>query len=423
MSNTPIPPEWSWVNLSSLTAELESGGRPKGGVRGITDGVPSIGGEHLTKDGGFDFSSIRYVPKTFADKLTRGWIKPEDILIVKDGATTGKTSFIDTSFPFPSAIVNEHVFRLRGNQNIILQKYLFYFLYSQIGQEMILSAFRGSAQGGINQGFQEAVDIPIPFYDNPTKSIETQSNIVQRLEGVLIEIRRAQDLHNSIGVNINSIFNIALENVIDEVLLSSPISLPLNDFGTAFNGRAGKSGKSEIRVYKTKHVYPFSLKDTDPSYLESDKVEKYPADRFLRKDDVLICNIGRGVLGRVCYVDEILNEKNTVDTSIMILRTDNRCLGNWLAFYLYSKRGQKDILAREKGIRFADLRGQTHLYPRDMLSVEIPLPPINIQQRIVTYLKAVIDETIEIKKAHKENSELLTQLKQSFLIQAFRGEL
>ena len=57
-----LPEKWEWISLSSLVSELETGSRPKGGVRGITDGVLSVGGEHLNSNGGFDFSTPRYVP-------------------------------------------------------------------------------------------------------------------------------------------------------------------------------------------------------------------------------------------------------------------------------------------------------------------------------------------------------------------------
>ena len=44
---------------------LESGSRPKGGVGGILDGIPSLGGEHLNTDGGFTFEKIKYIPEDF----------------------------------------------------------------------------------------------------------------------------------------------------------------------------------------------------------------------------------------------------------------------------------------------------------------------------------------------------------------------
>lgn len=185
MERFELPDGWEWMNLPSLVTELESGGRPKGGVKKIASGIPSIGGEHLASDGGFNFSTPRYVPESFASKMNKGWVKPFDILIVKDGATTGKTSFVDDKFPFQKAVLNEHVFRLRVSPEKVEQKYLFWFLYGYDGQKMIDSAFRGSAQGGINQAFVEAVQVPLP-------PIPEQHRIVKKIESLFAKARTAR---------------------------------------------------------------------------------------------------------------------------------------------------------------------------------------------------------------------------------------
>jgi type I restriction enzyme, S subunit len=184
--NNGIPHNWKAMPLSDLLDSLESGSRPRGGVRGIKHGIPSIGGEHLKYDGTFDFSSIKYVPREFASKMTKGRIKINDILVVKDGATTGKTSFVDSNFPFRDAVVNEHVFICRPT-NKINSKYLFYFLSSKDGQERILENFKGSAQGGINQSFAPNTEVPVA-------SVGLQERIVEKLEKVLahVDISRAR---------------------------------------------------------------------------------------------------------------------------------------------------------------------------------------------------------------------------------------
>ena len=107
----------------------------------------------------------------------------------------------------------------------------------------------------------------------------------------------------------------------------------------------------------------------------------------------------------------------------MIIRTDARCLGKWLFYYLYSRRGQAEILAREKGIAFADKRGQTHLYPRDMLTVPVPLPSPAEQHRIVAYLDSVQAHVTALKQAQADIDAELHRLEQAILDRAFRGEL
>jgi len=128
--NEQLPDGWVEVALENLLESLESGSRPKGGVRGISEGLPSIGGEHLNYNGGFNFDTMKFIPPEFAAGMNQGKIQRDDILIVKDGATTGKTVLVDESFPYEKAYVNEHVFicRLFGHLNA---KYIFYYLWSE----------------------------------------------------------------------------------------------------------------------------------------------------------------------------------------------------------------------------------------------------------------------------------------------------
>jgi type I restriction enzyme, S subunit len=178
MSN--LPQGWATCNLDTVLTSLESGSRPKGGVRGIENGVPSIGGEHLTYKGTFDFSSIKYVPEKFAGKMKQGHIKPNDILIVKDGATTGKIAFVNKNFPFLNAVVNEHVFICRPS-NQIEPRFLFRYLISREGQDRILENFRGSAQGGITLSFAPNTEVVLA-------PLNEQRRIVAKLEKLLQKV-------------------------------------------------------------------------------------------------------------------------------------------------------------------------------------------------------------------------------------------
>lgn len=154
---------------------LESGARPRGGVRGILDGIPSLGGEHLNADGGFNFEKIKFIPEEFFKSLNNGHIEPNDIIVVKDGATTGKTSFVDNNFPHQRAAVNEHCFIVRVDPEIALPKFVFYYLFSSEGQGQILSDFRGATVGGISRNFPLKVNVPIP-------SLVEQAQIVSKIE-------------------------------------------------------------------------------------------------------------------------------------------------------------------------------------------------------------------------------------------------
>jgi len=159
-NNADLPRGWIWTNVDNILLTLQSGGRPKGGVRGIKEGIPSVGGEHLLYNGGFNFDELRYVPQEFYRNMSRGKIQKYDVLVVKDGATTGKTAFVSDSFPFSEAAVNEHVFILRV-PNLIEAKYLFYWMQSPFGQKCVKENFQGTAQGGINSSFTKNSKFPL----------------------------------------------------------------------------------------------------------------------------------------------------------------------------------------------------------------------------------------------------------------------
>jgi type I restriction enzyme S subunit len=185
-----LPNGWTACDLGSLLISLESGSRPKGGVKDIKEGIPSIGGEHLTYKGTFNFSSVKYVPQEFASRMHRGHIQKNDILIVKDGATTGKTAFVDEKFPFKNAVVNEHVFVCRPSR-LVEPRYLFRYLMFQEGQERILDNFQGSARGGINLSFAPNVQVPLA-------PLPEQHLIVAKLEKLLAKAGACQERLNKI---------------------------------------------------------------------------------------------------------------------------------------------------------------------------------------------------------------------------------
>jgi len=181
---------WRWMVLCEVIQTLESGKRPKGGA--VDKGIPSIGGEHLNSSGGFRFENLKFIPEDFYKKMKKGKIQKEDILIVKDGATTGKVSYVGKDFPFKKAAVNEHIFILRVN-NKCYSKYVFWFLYSPLGQKGILKNFGGAAQGGINKNFIKNVKIPLPFKDGKP-DLEKQKQIAEYLDNLHEKIKRLEQL-------------------------------------------------------------------------------------------------------------------------------------------------------------------------------------------------------------------------------------
>ncbi len=159
-----IPEGWVISPLGEFLDVLETGRRPKGGVSGITEGVPSVGAENIIRIGQYNFGKEKFVSSEFFEKITSGVVESEDVLLYKDGGKPGvfkpRVSMFGHGFPYEKFAINEHVFRLRSNK--LGQPYL----YLQISHENVLFDLRHkggkAAIPGINQKDVRTVDILIP---------------------------------------------------------------------------------------------------------------------------------------------------------------------------------------------------------------------------------------------------------------------
>lgn len=191
MEKIELPENWTVATLGSVSAHFESGRRPRGGVAKIKEGVLSLGGEHLHPDGTISMKNPKFVPEEFADILEHVRVKLNDILIVKDGATTGKTSL--ASSEFVDSVINEHLFQLRPVDGIE-SKFLFFFLWSSVGNDRIMKDFRGTAQGGITKSVLEVCDVPIAPTNEQHRIVEKIEKLFTGLDKGEEKIRKAHKL-------------------------------------------------------------------------------------------------------------------------------------------------------------------------------------------------------------------------------------
>src|SRR5208282_3289578 len=79
-----------FVPLEEVLDEIETGGRPKGGVSSYTSGIPSVGAESIVGLGQFDYAKTKYVPQEFFEAMNKGHVESRDVLLYKDGGRPGQ---------------------------------------------------------------------------------------------------------------------------------------------------------------------------------------------------------------------------------------------------------------------------------------------------------------------------------------------
>ena len=157
-----MPVDWGYIAISDFPHEIETGKRPKGGVSGITVGIPSIGAESIKGIGYYDYSKTKYIPYKYAESMKKGRIKDFDLLIYKDGGKPGyfipDFSMMGLGFPFDEMFLNEHVFRLNlGKPELNIFAY-FFFKTDEV-MNYLNSVGGKAAIPGINQKNVEDVEI------------------------------------------------------------------------------------------------------------------------------------------------------------------------------------------------------------------------------------------------------------------------
>jgi type I restriction enzyme S subunit len=417
-----LPNSWVEVQLIELLESLETGSRPKGGVQGILDGIPSVGGEHLNSDGGFKFDNIKYVPFKFAASMNRGEIKKNDILIVKDGATTGKTSFVDINFPFEQAFVNEHVFLCRPSK-LINSKCLYYFLRSKIGQDRVMSNFAGAAQGGINTKFSNNTLVSIPPLPEQQRIVTKLDTLFGHLDALKTRLDRIPQLLKDFRQKVltQAVTGKLTEEWREGRELEDWETKNLKQLGEVTGGITLNSGRNQLPLQmpylRVANVYSNRL---DLSEIKTIGVAEREIERtLLQKGDLLIVE-GNGSPDQIGRVSQWNNEiENCLHQNHLIkFRPLKKINSTFVLYFILSDFGRQQIQEISKS--------SSGLYTLSLSKVsmlEIEITDLIEQQEIVRRVESLFTKADKIEASYQKLKEKTEQLPQAILAQAFRGEL
>lgn len=157
----------------------------------------------------------------------------------------------------------------------------------------------------------------------------------------------------------------------------------LGEVASVFNGRGARSGGSTVRLFKTKHIYDGPVRMSEPEYQPDELLSSIPDSAYLRAGDVLTPNMAHSTIGRVSWL-QATPGKALCDGQVMVIRTRDEQVvrARYIFDFLTSRIGRRQLLAREVGSVFGPARGQTHLYPRDVSTIALPLPSPEEQDEI-----------------------------------------
>lgn len=342
--------KWPMVKIGDI-CDLESGSRDKGGA--VTSGVYSIGGEQINKDNGIRFGKMKYISENHFSGMKKGILSKGDVLMVKDGATTGKMGFWDYDYP---AAVNEHVYIFRAKDQI-LPKYLFSVLQSQPFQYELRPFIKGII-GGISLEIKN-IQIPLP-------PLEIQENIVAELDDYQKIIDGAKQIIQNWKPKIQPDPEWVQMELADvcEIITDGTHQTPIYC-------------NSGVVFLSSRNVTSRRVDWANVKYISEElhiKLSKRIAPKI---GDVLLAK--SGTTGVAALVDKDI--PFDIYESLALFRPKRILNSSFLLHLLNSNYVATQFEQRIKGV------GIRHLHLNELRQIKIPVPPIELQQKIVGELE------------------------------------
>jgi len=296
---------------------------------------------------------------------------------------------------------------------VVEPKWIFHCVRSRRFMDQILPLMRGSSYPAVTDRDVLSATIPLPTLDE-------QRRIVARIEELTERIDAARRLRAEAAEEAAAILPSALAEVFEE--------------GEERGEQITKLGQviREMRngIYKPKQFYGdgypslrmYNIQDRqivmeDVKYLKvtEDELETYG----LKPGDILVNRVNsKELVGKAALVPDGLGPCTFESKNIRVRVDETQVAPAHVVYFLDSVVCKQQIAQRLK-----PAIGQATINQGDIQSLEMPLPPLDEQRRIVEHLDAVQAKVEAIRRYQEETREEIEAMTGAVLEGAFRGEL
>lgn len=364
---------------------------------------------NITNDNGFTFYNIINVDAT-DDEVKKFNLQKGDFLFnTRNSAElVGKSCIFD--YEMDNVLYNNNIMRVRFRDDVIPYFISYQFNSRFIKEQLkeIISATTNVA--AIYYKTLKKINILIP-------SLSEQQRIVSKLDLLFEKIDKSIALHQKNMDEANAFMGSVLNDVFGEleekygltilstvVKINSGIALP-----KIFKDTEYTNGEFEFFKVAQMNNDKRVMKGADLNFTLSEskefKIKLFP------KGSILIPKRGGAILTNK---KRILERKASYDSNVMGLKADNKILSDEFLF---------SFLDSINLANFVDTTTIPQINNKHIEMMNIPIPPLIIQQKVVKYLDEISQKIEKIKQAQKAKMNSLKALKASILNQAFKGEL
>lgn len=405
-----LPEGWVWMPLAQVCEYLSLGKTPKY----ANSGPLVVKTRHVYSEG------FREQPtqRSSASYQESSFLRQDDLLMTATGrGAIGRLMIVPEVSE--KLVTDSHIFTIR-TKPIVLPQWLLYFLKSPDGQKAIFARESGTAfaekrgQTQINASDFSTIKVPVPFPSDLTRSLNIQRQIVVYIEALLDEVKEARRILEQMHLDAEETLDSALIEVFDKAVTDKWTNKTL--LGKLAKILATLVDPRQPQYKKLPHIGVNSIQSSFcklGSYKTAEE-DGVISGKYLFEPGMVLYSKIRPYLRKAVLVDfRGLCSADIYPLSVI----SNNLLPRFLMWSLIS-----DFFTR-----FAinnSGRAQIPKINRDTLfSYELLFPRLEEQQRIVLYLDTVKAEVEEMLKTLDQDSQLLNQLEQSILEDAFRRRI
>ena len=348
--------------------------------------ITNVDGKNISLDDVKYFDPSDYKENTASYEISKG-----DILIAMSGATTGKIGFYAHESP---AYLNQRVGKFLPKPKILNNRYLYHYLLSKVEQIYVIAG--GGAQPNLSSNALMAkIEIPIPCPDNPEKSLAVQAEIVRVLDAftamtaeLTAELNMRKKQYNYYRDKLLSFE----EGDVEWKNLEDVASFRRGSFPQPYGNSEWYDGEGCMPFVQVADLADFGFVLHKSTKQQISKLAQ-PKSVYVEKGTVIVSL--QGTIGRVaitqydCYVDRTLAIFNSFKVDI------NK---KYFAHQLKAKFDLEKEFARGSTLKT--------ITKEEFSKFQIPIPPIEEQNRIVSLLDKFDKLTHSIKEGLPREIEL-----------------
>jgi len=300
-----------------------------------------------------------------------------------------------------------HVIRSIG---FILPEWVWHYLRQKQIREEATKYFTGSVgQQRVPEEFLERLLVPLP-------PLEEQKRIVARIEQLFSKIDEVKKLRKEALEEAKALLPSALHQVFSKADEKGWKWVRLGEVCNVFSGSSAPQGNK----YFEGGNYPFvRVQDlgkfgrTDNLVDTADKINDLAVKKFrlvkaqkgtivFPKSGAAILTNNRGILGMDAFI---------VSHLAAVQPLNNLVISKFVYYWLC----QIDML------NYIENPGYPSLKLSKIKNIQIPLPPLEEQKRIVAYLEKIQEKALALQKLQEETGEEVEKLREAILHKAFTG--